>query len=98
MARFWFYSDEARRRITALLKDIPEGRILPDEELAALGCDFDGQQYGELEAAQWLAAGAPEGDPRPPITIERFGRPTFVHLSADGTSSATEEIGSTPTE
>ncbi len=48
MARFWFNSDEARRRITALLNTIPEGRILPEEELAALGCDFDGQQYGEL--------------------------------------------------
>jgi hypothetical protein len=48
MARFWFYSDEARRRITALLNTIPEGRVLPQEELAALGCDFDGQQYGEL--------------------------------------------------
>ena len=48
MARFWFYSEEARHRITALLDGIPEGRILPDEELTALGCDFDGQQYGEL--------------------------------------------------
>ena len=48
MARFWFYSEEARRQITALLSDIPEGRILSDEELAALGCDFDGRQYGEL--------------------------------------------------
>ena len=35
-------------RISALLADIPEGRILADDELAALGCDFDGQQYGEL--------------------------------------------------
>jgi hypothetical protein len=48
MARFWFYSDEARRRITTLLSDIPEGRVLADDELAALGCDFDGRQYGEL--------------------------------------------------
>ena len=48
MARFCFYSDSARERITALLSDIPEGRILADDELAALGCDFDGQQYGEL--------------------------------------------------
>jgi cob(I)alamin adenosyltransferase len=60
-------------------------------------CQFlKGQEYGELEAVQWLAAGAPvanvpEGDRRPPITIERFGRPTFVHVSADGTSSAGEE-------
>jgi hypothetical protein len=48
MARFWFYNDDARQRITALLSDMPEGRVLADDELAALGCDFDGQQYGEL--------------------------------------------------
>ena len=55
-------------------------------------CQFlKGQEYGELEAVHWLVAGAPDGDARPPITIERFGRPTFVHVSADGTSSATEE-------
>jgi cob(I)alamin adenosyltransferase len=60
--------------------------------LCAYVCQFlKGQEYGELEAVRWLAAGAPGGDRRPPITIERFGRPTFVHLSADGTSSATEE-------
>ena len=48
MARFWFYNDEARRQISTLLSNIPEGRILSDDELVALGCDFDGQQYGEL--------------------------------------------------
>ncbi len=48
MARFWFYTDEARRRITGLLANIPEGRILPEDELASLGCDFDAHQYGEL--------------------------------------------------
>lgn len=60
-------------------------------------CQFlKGQGQGELEAVQWLAAGAPatgapDGDRRPPIAIERFGQPTFVRVSADGTSSATEE-------
>ena len=55
-------------------------------------CQFlKGQEYGELEAVQWLAAGAPEGDTRPPIAIERFGRSTFVQVAEDGTSSATEE-------
>ncbi len=48
MARFWFYTDTARERISALLSEIPEGRILGNDELAALGCDFDDQQYGEL--------------------------------------------------
>ena len=67
--------------------------------LRAAGCGFctyfcqflKGQQYGELEAAQWLAAGAPEGDQRPPITIERFGQPSFVRRSVDGTPLTSEE-------
>jgi cob(I)alamin adenosyltransferase len=55
-------------------------------------CQFlKGQEYGELEAVRWLAAGAPDGSQRPPITIERFGRPTFVHVSADGSNTADEE-------
>ena len=66
--------------------------------LRAAGCGFctyvcqflKGQEYGELEAVQWLAAGAP-GGACAPITIERFGRPTFVHMSADGSSTASEE-------
>ena len=65
----------------------------------AAGCGFcayvcqflKGQDYGELEAAQWLVAGAPDGGQRPPITIEQFGQPSFVHVSADGTSTATKE-------
>jgi predicted AlkP superfamily pyrophosphatase or phosphodiesterase len=48
MGRFWFHNPTARERITALLEQVPEGRILPEEELAALGCDFEGHQYGEL--------------------------------------------------
>mgnify|MGYP001563117384 FL=1 len=48
MARFWFYSDTARQRISTLLSNMTEGRILTDKELQALGCDFDNQQYGEL--------------------------------------------------
>jgi cob(I)alamin adenosyltransferase len=55
-------------------------------------CQFlKGQEYGELEAARWLVAGAPEGDRCPPITIERFGQPTFVRVLEDGTSSVTEK-------
>jgi cob(I)alamin adenosyltransferase len=67
--------------------------------LRAAGCGFctyfcqflKGRQYGELEAVQWLAEGAPNGDVRPPITIERFGRPTFVRTAADGTRLIDEE-------
>jgi hypothetical protein len=48
MGRFWFHNDRAREQITRLLEQVPEGRILPREELAELGCDFEGDQYGEL--------------------------------------------------
>jgi cob(I)alamin adenosyltransferase len=74
--------------------------------LRAAGCGFctyvcqflKGQEYGELEAARWLEEGALHAAAlqrrmqRPPITIERFGQPTFVHISADGArTTATEE-------
>jgi cob(I)alamin adenosyltransferase len=67
--------------------------------LRAAGCGFctyfcqflKGQEYGELDAVRWLVAGAPDGEARPPITVERFGQPTFLHVAEDGTSSATEE-------
>jgi hypothetical protein len=48
MARFWFKNEAARQRISAALNSIPEGRILSSEELTELGCDFEGDQYGEL--------------------------------------------------
>jgi len=48
MGRFWFHDQTARERITELLEQVPQGRILPKEELKALGCDFEGDQYGEL--------------------------------------------------
>jgi hypothetical protein len=48
MGRFWFKHAEARARIVAALEHEPHGRILSEAELQALGCDFDGQQYGEL--------------------------------------------------
>ena len=48
MGRFWFHQPEARNRILELLEGISEGRILPPEELQSLGCDFEGDQYGEL--------------------------------------------------
>jgi predicted AlkP superfamily pyrophosphatase or phosphodiesterase len=48
MGRFWFHTPDARERVIKLLEQVPEGRILPPEELAELGCDFEGDQYGEL--------------------------------------------------
>jgi hypothetical protein len=48
MARFWFFSDRAREEITALLKSVPQGRMLPDEELERLGTFFPDRRFGEL--------------------------------------------------
>lgn len=48
LARFWFSSDRARERITALLASEPRGRVLADAELAGYGCDFPDRRYGEL--------------------------------------------------
>jgi len=48
MGRFWFKHDGARAAISAALEQEPNGRILSRDELTALGCDFDGDQYGEL--------------------------------------------------
>jgi hypothetical protein len=48
MGRFWFHNQTARERITDLLEQVPQGRILSTTELRQLGCDFEGNQYGEL--------------------------------------------------
>ncbi len=48
MARFWFKSEFARLEIMGLLRKKTCGRILSPEELTLLGCQFDGDQYGEL--------------------------------------------------
>jgi hypothetical protein len=48
MARFWFFNPEAREFITYCLKQIPQGRILPDEELDQLHCLFHDRHFGEI--------------------------------------------------
>jgi hypothetical protein len=48
MARYWFFNEAARRDITALLKKTDCGRVLPDEELRALGVFFDDRRFGEV--------------------------------------------------
>jgi predicted AlkP superfamily pyrophosphatase or phosphodiesterase len=48
MARFWFFNERSRRRITALLSTVPCGRILSDGELQKLGVFFPDRRYGEL--------------------------------------------------
>lgn len=48
MGRFWFHTERARDEITGYLEEQPLGRLLSRRELAELGCDFEGDQYGEL--------------------------------------------------
>jgi predicted AlkP superfamily pyrophosphatase or phosphodiesterase len=48
MGRFWLKNESARHAITEALLKEPHGRILSDEELQELGCDFEGDQYGQL--------------------------------------------------
>jgi len=48
IARFWFFKDGAREKITAALEKMDCGRILPDEELESLGCLWPDRRFGEL--------------------------------------------------
>jgi predicted AlkP superfamily pyrophosphatase or phosphodiesterase len=48
MARFWFFDERARSLVTECLKGVPEGRVMPDEELEELGALFPDRHFGEL--------------------------------------------------
>jgi predicted AlkP superfamily pyrophosphatase or phosphodiesterase len=48
MARFWFFNDRARQLISAALSKVPQGRILPDAELAQMKALFEDRYFGEL--------------------------------------------------
>lgn len=48
MARFWFDNPQAETAVREKLATIDQGRILGPGELRELGCDFEGDQYGEL--------------------------------------------------
>jgi hypothetical protein len=48
MARFWFFNENARHRITAALQTVSEGRIVPDDELKAMRAHFEDGRFGEL--------------------------------------------------
>ncbi len=47
MARFWYAGDRARREVEGLLAGAGYGRVIPDDELRALGAFFPGREYGE---------------------------------------------------
>jgi hypothetical protein len=48
MARFWFLNDRARQLITAELQRVPQGRIVPDDELERMRALFKDRYFGEL--------------------------------------------------
>jgi hypothetical protein len=48
MARFWFFNQNARKQITSALNKVPQGRIVPDEELKELRTFFPDRYFGEL--------------------------------------------------
>lgn len=48
MARFWFFNSQASRRIEEILKGLPCGEVLTDQQLSAWGVDFPDRRYGEL--------------------------------------------------
>jgi hypothetical protein len=61
MARFWFFSGDARRKIVARLGGLECGRILSDDDLGALGILFPDRRYGELVFLLdpgWLVGGS----------------------------------------
>lgn len=47
-ARFWFFNDAARQRVTAMLSNIPEGRILTAADRVRLHARFNHNRFGEL--------------------------------------------------
>lgn len=48
MARFWFFNKQARAQIEAVLRSVPQGRVLPDAELEQLHALFPDRYFGEL--------------------------------------------------
>ena len=48
MARFWFFNEHARQLVTTVLEQVPEGRIMPDEELRRYHALFEDRYFGEL--------------------------------------------------
>lgn len=48
MARFWFFNENARKQVSELLKTVPQGRIIEDEELERMHALFPDRYFGEL--------------------------------------------------
>ncbi len=48
MARFWFFNQNAKQKVVNKLNEIPQGRIVPDEELKQMRTFFADRYFGEL--------------------------------------------------
>jgi len=48
MARFWFLKPGVKERIIEVLNKVPEGRIMPDDELRHYRAFFEDHAFGEL--------------------------------------------------
>lgn len=48
MGRFWFFNEDAKKKITEKLQAIAKGRIVPEKELKELGVYFENHRFGEL--------------------------------------------------
>jgi hypothetical protein len=48
MARFWFFNESAKTKLTTLLNKLECGRILPPSELQKLGLGFDDNRFGDM--------------------------------------------------
>ena len=48
MARFWFLKPGVRDHVEAVLNEVPQGRIVPDAELASMHALFSDRYFGEL--------------------------------------------------
>ena len=48
MARFWFFNETARRRVSEVLQSLECGRVLTKPELREFGLNFSDDRYGEL--------------------------------------------------
>jgi predicted AlkP superfamily pyrophosphatase or phosphodiesterase len=48
MARFWFFDDAARERVTAVMRSLTCGSVLSRQELDKFGLHFPDDRYGEL--------------------------------------------------
>ncbi len=57
MARFWFFSEEARRAVLAGMRELSCAHVMTDEELEDLGILFEDRRHGEtivLMQPGWL--------------------------------------------